>query len=128
MTYPVPRVGEQGGFGINTGYGPLAVGPRWLAYPPYRPFMSNTGRVSPQSLASSVSPSSSPGSGSLMARYAMESSKHLAAGILTLGDMGYKKLSKYYPELLPDGPSSPGRRGGKVAASESENAGWVSIK
>ncbi|KAL3849821.1 hypothetical protein ACJIZ3_011703 [Penstemon smallii] len=128
VTYPVPRVGEQGAFGINAGYGPLAVGPRWLAYPPNRPYMLNMGRVSPKNLASSVIPSTYPGSGSLMARYAMESGKHLASGILTLGDMGYKKLSKYYPELLPDGPSSPGWKPGKLAASESENAGLVVVK
>ncbi|KAI3449575.1 hypothetical protein Pfo_006240 [Paulownia fortunei] len=128
VTYPVPRVGDQGAFGINTGYGPMAVGPRWLAYPPNRPFLLNTGRVSPKSLASSVSPSTSPGSGTTMARYAVESSKHIAAGLLTLGDMGYKKLSKYYPELLPDSPSSPGWKAGKLAASEPENAGVIVVK
>ncbi|KAG8389405.1 hypothetical protein BUALT_Bualt02G0225800 [Buddleja alternifolia] len=128
VTYPVPRVGEQGAFGISTGYGPMAVGPRWLAYSPNRPFLLNTGRVSPKSLASSVSPSTSPSSGSLMARYAVESSKHLAAGLLNLGDMGYKKLLRYYPELLPDGPSSPGWKTGKLAASEPENAGVIAVK
>ncbi|PIN13414.1 WD40 repeat protein [Handroanthus impetiginosus] len=128
VTYPVPRVGEEGGVGVNRGYGPMAVGPRWLAYSPSRPLPLNTGRVSPKSLASSVSPSTSPGNGNVMARYAVESSKHLAAGIITLGDMGYKKLSKYYPDLLPDGASSPGWKIGKLTASEPENAGFVSIK
>ncbi|KAL1558469.1 autophagy-related protein 18g-like [Salvia divinorum] len=129
MTYPVPRVGEQGSSGINTGYGPMALGSRWLAYPPNRPFLLNTGRVSPKSLASSVSPSTSPGSGTIMARYAVESSKHLAAGLLTLGDMGYKKISKYYPELLPESPSgSPGWKPGKLAVSEPENAGVIVVK
>ncbi|GER24789.1 homolog of yeast autophagy 18 (ATG18) G [Striga asiatica] len=128
VTYPVPRVGDQGGFGINTGYGPMSVGSRWLAYPPNRPFLLNTGRVSPKTLASSVSPSTSPGSSSAMARYAVESSRNLAAGLLTLGDIGYKKLSKYYPELLPDSPSSPGWKAGKLAASEPENAGVVVVK
>ncbi|KAK4418216.1 Autophagy-related protein 18g [Sesamum alatum] len=128
VTYPVPRVGEQGSFGINTGYGPMAVGPRWLAYSPNRPFLLNTSRVSPKSLSSSVSPSTYPGSGTMMARYAVESSKHLAAGLLTLGDMGYKKLSKYYPELLPDSPSSPGWKAGQRAAYEPENAGVVAVK
>ncbi|CAA0828144.1 Autophagy-related protein 18g [Striga hermonthica] len=128
VTYPVPRVGDQGGFGINTGYGPMAVGSRWLAYPPNRPFLLNTGRVSPKTLASSVSPSTSPGSSSVMARYAVESSRNLAAGLLTLGDIGYKKLSKYYPELLPDSPSSPGWKAGKLAASEPENAGVIVVK
>ncbi|KAL6564280.1 hypothetical protein OROMI_015730 [Orobanche minor] len=128
ITYPVPHVGDQGGFGINTGYGPMAVGPRWLAYPPNRPFLLNTGRVSLKTVTSGVSPSTSPGSGSMMARYAMESSKHLAAGLFTLGDKGYKKLSKYYPELLPDSPSSPGWKAGKLAASEPENAGVIAVK
>ncbi|KAL8028984.1 hypothetical protein ABFX02_14G198600 [Erythranthe guttata] len=98
VTYPVPRFGEQGAVVVNRGYGPMAVGPRWLAYSPSRPFQSNTGRVSPKSLVSSVSPSTSPGNGTLMARFAVESSKHLAAGILTLGDTGYKKPSNYCPE------------------------------
>ncbi|KAK4482244.1 hypothetical protein RD792_009391 [Penstemon davidsonii] len=118
ITYPVTRVGEQGAFGINTGYGPMAVGSRWLAYSPNHPFLLNMGRVSPKSLASNVHPSTYPGSGSLMARYAVESSKHLAAGIYNLGDKGYKKLSKYYPELLPDGAST----------TDSENAGVVAVK
>ncbi|KAG8370690.1 hypothetical protein BUALT_Bualt13G0009500 [Buddleja alternifolia] len=128
VTYPVPRIGEQGTVGINTGYGPMAVGPRWLAYPPNRPFLLTTSRVNPKNLASSVGPSTYPGSGTLMARYAVESSKHLASGIISLGDMGYKKLSKYYPELLPDGASSPGWKTGKLAASEPENAGLVCVK
>ncbi|XP_047941744.1 autophagy-related protein 18g-like isoform X3 [Salvia hispanica] len=129
LTYPVPRVGEQGSSGINMIYGPMALGSRWLAYPPNRPFLLNTGRVSPKSLASSVSPSTSPGSGTIMARYAVESSKNLAAGLLNLGDMGYKKLSKYYPELLPESPSgSPGWKAGKLAASEPENAGVIVVK
>lgn len=38
-----------------------------------------------------------------MANFAKESTRQLAAGIMTLGDKGYKKLSKYYTELLPDG-------------------------
>ncbi|XP_051141840.1 autophagy-related protein 18g-like isoform X1 [Andrographis paniculata] len=117
-TYPVSRMGEQGVRGINTGYGPMSVGPRWLAYPPNRPFMLNTSRVSPQILASSVSPSTSPASGTMMARYAVEPGKHLANGLLT----GCKKLSKYCPELLPDTTT------GKLPASESEFAGVVAVK
>lgn len=119
ITYPVPRVGEQGAFGVNTGYGPMALGPRWLAYSPNRPFLLNTGRVSPKSLSSSGSPSTSPGSGAMMARA-------IASGLYTLGDMGYKKFSKYCPEMLPDSPSSPGWKAGKLAAAEPENAGVVS--
>ncbi|KAL5548243.1 hypothetical protein UlMin_003474 [Ulmus minor] len=82
------------------GYGPLAVGPRWLAYSGSQVLVSNSGRVSPQHLTPSVS---FPSNGSLVAHYAKESSKQLAVGIVTLGDMGYKTLSKYCSELLPDG-------------------------
>uniref|UniRef100_A0A0E0HEA5 Uncharacterized protein n=2 Tax=Oryza nivara TaxID=4536 RepID=A0A0E0HEA5_ORYNI len=134
LTYPL-----QGAPGINIGYGPMAVGPRWLAYASNSPLLSSTGRLSPQNLTPSpgVSPSTSPSSGSLVARYAMESSKQIAAGIINLGDMGYKTLSKYCQELLPDGSgsplsSSPGRRSGKLPSSvhplEADNAGMVVIK
>lgn len=108
LTYPVPQLGSQGMVGVNIGYGPMAVGPRWLAYASNNPLSSNTSRLSSQSLTPpGVSPSTSPGNGSLMARYAMESSKQLASGLINLGDMGYKTLSKYCQELLPDGSSSP---------------------
>ncbi|KAL5202597.1 hypothetical protein ABZP36_013549 [Zizania latifolia] len=134
LTYPL-----QGAPGVNIGYGPMAVGPRWLAYASNSPLLSSTGRLSPQNLTPSpgVSPSTSPSSGSLVARYAMESSKQIAAGIINLGDMGYKTLSKYCQELLPDGSgsplsSSPGRRSGKLPSSvhplEADNAGMVVIK
>ncbi|KAG9457502.1 hypothetical protein H6P81_002010 [Aristolochia fimbriata] len=137
LTYPLPQGGQ--GMGVNIGYGPMAVGPRWLAYASNNTLMPNTGRLSPQNLTPSpgVSPSTSPGSGSLMARYAMESSKQLAAGIINLGDMGYKTLSKYCQELLPDGSSSPvstnsGWKVGRVTAAahtiDSEHAGMVVIK
>lgn len=86
----------------NIGFGPLAVGPRWMAYSGSQVAISNSGRVSPQHLTASASfPASS--NGSLVAHYAKESSKQLAAGIVTLGDIGYKKLSRYYSELLPEG-------------------------
>lgn len=108
LTYPVPHLGGQGLAGVNVGYGPMAVGPRWLAYSPNSPLSSNTGRLSPQSLTPpGVSPSTSPSSGSLVARYAMESSRQLAAGLINLGDKGYKTLSKYYQEHVPDGSGSP---------------------
>ncbi|XP_008795110.2 autophagy-related protein 18h-like isoform X4 [Phoenix dactylifera] len=133
LTYPL-----QGAAGVNVGYGPMAVGPRWLAYASNNPLLSNTGRLSPQNLTPSpgVSPSTSPGSGSLVARYAMESSKQLAAGILNLGDMGYKTLSKYCQELLPDGSNSPlssnSRRIGRLPStahhSDADNAGMIVIK
>lgn len=121
LTYLVPQLGGQGVTGVNIGYGPMAVGPRWLAYASNNPLLSNTGRLSPQSLSPSpgVSPSTSPGNGNLVARYAMESSKHLAAGLINLGDMGYKTLSKYCHELLPDGSNSP------VSTSSSWKVGRV---
>lgn len=136
LTYPVPQLGGQGFTGVNIGYGPMAVGPRWLAYSSNNPMISNTGRLSPQSLSPSpgVSPSTSPGNGNLVARYAMESSKQLASGLINLGDMGYKTLSKYCHELLPDGSSSPvssstgwkvGR--GPIHSSETDAAGMVSL-
>lgn len=93
LTYPI--VSGCLGFG-GVGYGPLAVGPRWLAYSGTPVVVSDTGRVSPQHL---TSPSLlTPSNGSLVAHYAKESSKQLAAGIVTLGDMGYKKLSRYCSE------------------------------
>nr|XP_016496316.1 PREDICTED: autophagy-related protein 18h-like [Nicotiana tabacum] len=137
LTYPVPQLGGQGVTGVNIGYGPMAVGPRWLAYASNNPLLSNTGRLSPQSLSPSpgVSPSTSPGNGNLVARYAMESSKHLAAGLINLGDMGYKTLSKYCHELLPDGSNSPvstsaSWKVGRVPAHspETDAAGMVVIK
>ncbi|XP_057960858.1 autophagy-related protein 18h isoform X2 [Malania oleifera] len=137
LTYPVPQLGGQGSAGVNIGYGPMAVGSRWLAYASNNPLFSNTGRLSPQSLTPSpgVSPSTSPSSGNLVARYAMESSKQLAAGLINLGDMGYKTLSKYYQDLLPDGSNSPvssnsSWKVGRVTAhsTETETAGMVVIK
>ncbi|KAH0470812.1 hypothetical protein IEQ34_000535 [Dendrobium chrysotoxum] len=133
-TYPL-----QGDVGVNTGYGPVAVGPRWLAYTSNNPLLSNTGRLSPQNLTPSpgVSPSTSPGSSSLVARYAMESSKQLAAGILNLSDMGYKTFSKYYQEFVHDGSNSSslssltwrnGRLPPAAHASEADNAGMVVVK
>ncbi|KAL2634216.1 hypothetical protein R1flu_005695 [Riccia fluitans] len=106
LTYPTPLNGPGA---TNLGFGALAVGPRWLAYAANQPIAPITGRVSPQHLTPSpgVSPSTSPHNASLVAHYAKESSKHIAAGIVTLGDMGYKTLSRYYSELMPDGPNSP---------------------
>ncbi|KAH9299185.1 hypothetical protein KI387_030867, partial [Taxus chinensis] len=109
LTYPIPQ-GGQGPLGVNIGYGPMDVGPRWLAYAANHAVVQNTGRVSPQHLTPSpgASPSTSPANGSLVAHYAKESSKQIAAGIVTIGDMGYKKLTRYCSELLPDDASSPG--------------------
>ncbi|KAG8649700.1 hypothetical protein MANES_08G124500v8 [Manihot esculenta] len=137
LTYPVPQLGGQGMNGVNIGYGPMAVGPRWLAYASDNPLVSNTGRLSPQNLTPplGVSPSSSPGSGSLMARYAMESSKQIAAGLINLGDMSYKTLSRYYQDFIPDGSNSPvysnsSWKGGRGAthSAETDNAGVVVVK
>ncbi|XWS42429.1 hypothetical protein CRYUN_Cryun16bG0013500 [Craigia yunnanensis] len=137
LTYPVPQAGGQGMVGTNIGYGPMAVGPRWLAYASNNPLQSNTGRLSPQNLTPSpgVSPSTSPSSGSLVARYAMESSKQLATGLINLGDMGYKTLSRYYQDLIPDGSGSPvsSNSGWKVGlgalhSAETDIAGTVVVK
>ncbi|KAL6989611.1 hypothetical protein U1Q18_015362 [Sarracenia purpurea var. burkii] len=137
LTYPVPQLVGPGLVGVNIGYGPMAVGPRWLAYASNNPLSSNTGRLSPQSLSPSpgVSPSTSPGSGSLVARYAVESSKQLAAGLMNLGDMSYKTFTKYYHELLPDGSNSPvssnlGWKVGRAAMQsvETDTAGTIVIR
>ncbi|RWW50259.1 hypothetical protein BHE74_00043502 [Ensete ventricosum] len=133
LTYPL-----QGAPGVNIGYGPMAVGSRWLAYASDNPLVPNSGHLSPQNLTPSpgVSPSTSPSSGNLVARYAMESSKTLAAGFRNLGDMGYKTWSKYCQEIIPDGCSSPlpsnlSRRSGRHPPtshpSESDNAGMVVV-
>ncbi|XP_057512829.1 autophagy-related protein 18h-like [Actinidia eriantha] len=137
LTYPVPQLVSPGLVGVNIGYGPMAVGPRWLAYASNNPMSSNTGRLSPQSLSPSpgVSPSTSPGNGSLVARYAMESSKQLASGLMNLGDKGYKTFTKYYHDLLPDGSNSPmssnsGWKVGRAAtqSTETDTAGMVVIR
>ncbi|XP_022940185.1 autophagy-related protein 18f-like isoform X1 [Cucurbita moschata] len=92
--------------GGGIGYGPLALGSRWLAYSGSPITASNVGRVTPQHLKPSASLSHSSLNGSLVAHYAKESSKQLAAGLVTIGDKGIKKLSRYYSELLPDSNNS----------------------
>ncbi|KAE8685501.1 Autophagy-related protein 18g [Hibiscus syriacus] len=135
LTYPVPQLVGQGAVGVNVGFGPMAVGPRWLAYASSNPLVSNTGRLSSQNITPSpgVSPSTSPGGSSLVARYAMESSKHLATGLISLGDMGYRTLSKCCQELLPDGSNSPVSQNsvwkvGRLAGTDMDNAGMVVVK
>lgn len=94
------------GFG-STGVGPLALGPRWMAYSGSPVTISNSGHVDPQQLTPSASfPSLAP-HGSLIAHYAKESTKQLAAGIVILGDIGYKKLARCYSDLSPDSNCSP---------------------
>ncbi|KAL6614356.1 hypothetical protein ACP70R_036626 [Stipagrostis hirtigluma subsp. patula] len=119
-----------------SGYGPLGLGPRWIAYSGIPVPVPDTGRVSPQllSLSPFVPP---PGSnGSVVAYYAKESSKQLAAGIVTLGDVGYKKLSKYCSDFIPNGNGtikqrnsgykSNGTRNGHLI--DSEFAGMVIVR
>jgi len=130
LTNPIVT-GYPGSGGI--GYGPLAVGPRWLAYSGSPIVVSNSGRVSPQHLMPSASFPGFPSNGSFVAHYAKESSKQLAVGIVNLGDMGYKKLSRYCSELLPDGNTSlqsgnPGWKGNGtviVSSTDAENVGMV---
>lgn len=97
ITNPVPT-----GSG-NIGVGPLAVGPRWMAYSGSQVAIASARRVSPQHVTPSPSFPSHSSNGSLVGHLALESSKQLAAGIVTLGDMGYKTLSRYYSELYPEG-------------------------
>lgn len=133
LTNPI-GMGYPGSGGI--GYGPLAVGPRWLAYSGSPVVASSSGRVSPQHLTPSASFSGYNSNGSLVAHYAKESSKQLAAGIVTLGDMGYKKLSRYYSELRPDNygslqSGSPGWKGNGTANghfSDADNVGMVVVR
>ncbi|XP_022150194.1 autophagy-related protein 18g isoform X3 [Momordica charantia] len=75
LTSPVPELSGQGTTGINVGYGPMAVGPRWLAYPAVGPLPSTIVQLSPQSLCLSpgVNSSSFPGSDRSMAYYAVTS-------------------------------------------------------
>lgn len=126
ITYPSPPPGPNG---LSLGFGPMAVGSRWLAYAPNQPLLSNTGRVSPQHLSPSpgVSPSTSPANGSLVAYYAKESGKQFAAGIVTLGDMGYKAFSKYCTDGLgsPE-PGSPLQRSN--CNVHAEHAGTVHVR
>ncbi|KAL6553426.1 hypothetical protein OROGR_007268 [Orobanche gracilis] len=97
-----PIITGSNGIG-NIGVGPIAVGTRWMAYSGSQVAISNSRCVSPQHLTPSPSFPGHASNGTLVAHYARESSNHLAAGIVTLGDMGYKKLARYYSGLLPEG-------------------------
>ncbi|XP_058072716.1 autophagy-related protein 18f-like isoform X2 [Magnolia sinica] len=133
LTYPIVS-GCVGCGGI--GYGPLAMGPRWLAYTGTPVAVPNMGRVSPQHLAPTPGLFTSPSNGRLVAHYAKESSKQLAAGMVNLGDMGYKKLSRYCSELLPERNNSIRSRSHSFKTNgpinghlaNAENAGMVIIR
>ncbi|GAB4846219.1 hypothetical protein Ancab_025215 [Ancistrocladus abbreviatus] len=120
----------------SIGYGPLAIGPRWLAYSGSAVAVSTSGCVTPQHLMPSASSPGATSNASLVAHYAKESSKQLAAGIVTLGDMGYKKLSRYYSELRPDPKhstksGSPGWKSNGIANGNSldaDNVGMVIVR
>ena len=128
LTNPIVT-GCPGSGGI--GYGPLAVGPRWLAYSGSLVVGSNCGRVSPQHLTPSASFPGFSSNGSLVAHYAKESSKQLATGIVTLGDRGYKKLSRYLPDSYNSMQSgSPGQKGNGTVNGhllDADNIGMVHI-
>ncbi|KAH9651363.1 BCAS3 domain-containing protein [Citrus sinensis] len=135
LTNPIV-MGHPSAGGIGIGYGPLAVGPRWLAYSGSPVVVSNDGRVNPQHLMQSRSFSGFASNGSRVAHYAKESSKHLAAGIVNLGDLGYKKLSQYCSEFLPDSQNSlqsaipGGKSNGTVNGHfpDAENVGMVIVR
>lgn len=90
-----PIVSGSLGSGLDIGYGPLAVGPRWLAYSGIPVVDPQIGFVLPKQFTTSGLASN----GSFVSHYAKESSKHIASGIVTLGDMGYKKFSRYCSDL-----------------------------
>ncbi|MBA0606609.1 hypothetical protein Godav_019051 [Gossypium davidsonii] len=129
LTNPIVS-GFPGSGGI--GYGPLAVGPRWLAYSGSPVPGSDCGRVSPQHLTPSASFPGFSSNGSLVAHYAKESSKQLASGIVTLGDMGYKKLSRYLPDsynyLQSGGPGWKGNGTVNGHLVDVDNVGMVIVR
>ncbi|KAJ0966094.1 hypothetical protein J5N97_027232 [Dioscorea zingiberensis] len=133
LTFPI----VPGSLGVSSiGYGPLAVGSRWLAYSGNPVAVSDTLRVPPQDVNPTTGLPASLPNGSLMAHYAKESSKQLAAGIVILGDLGYKKLSKYYSDLTSDGNNSlkqgnpTSRTGGAINGNfpDAENIGMVIVR
>ena len=66
--------------------GPLALGPRWLAYAAAEAPSHGAGRAAPQRLSASSSPggagSAGSGSAALLSHYARVGGKHLAAGVM----------------------------------------------
>ncbi|KAJ0261657.1 BCAS3 domain-containing protein [Hirschfeldia incana] len=107
---------------LGVGYGPLAVGPRWIAYSGSRVADSSSTLFNPELITLSSSPS--------VAQFARESSRQIASGIVTLGDKGYKSFSRYCSEVLPN-PYIPGLKGIGVANDnvvDEDSIGMVIIK
>ncbi|CAN6968830.1 unnamed protein product [Brassica oleracea var. botrytis] len=107
---------------LGVGYGPLAVGPRWMAYSGSRVADSTSTLFNPELITLSSSPS--------VAQFARESSRQIASGIVTLGDKGYKSFSRYCSEVLPN-PYIPGLKGIGVANDnvvDADSVGMVIIK
>nr|VDC87955.1 unnamed protein product [Brassica oleracea] len=107
---------------LGVGYGPLAVGPRWIAYSGSRVADSTSTLFNPELITLSSSPS--------VAQFARESSRQIASGIVTLGDKGYKSFSRYCSEVLPN-PYIPGLKGIGVANDnvvDADSVGMVIIK
>lgn len=84
---------------LGVGYGPLAVGPRWIAYSGSRIANSSSAVFSSELFSQSSSPS--------VAQLARESSKQLASGIVNLGDKGYRSFTQYCSDVVPN-PYIPG--------------------
>ncbi|EOA12943.1 hypothetical protein CARUB_v10025923mg [Capsella rubella] len=107
---------------LGVGYGPLAVGPRWIAYSASRIANSGSAVFTSDLLSLSSSPS--------IAQLARESSKQLASGIVNLGDRGIRSLSRYCSEVLPN-PYIPGLKSIGVAnenVPDADSIGMVIIK
>ncbi|CAH8363466.1 unnamed protein product [Eruca vesicaria subsp. sativa] len=107
---------------LGVGYGPLAVGPRWIAYSGRRVADSSSTPFNPEI----ITLSSSPG----VAEFARESGRQIASRIGTLGDKGVKSFSRYCSEVLPN-PYIPGLKGigvGNDNVVDADNVGMVIIK
>ncbi|KAL1206510.1 Autophagy-related protein 18f [Cardamine amara subsp. amara] len=107
---------------LGVGYGPLAVGPRWIAYSGSRIANKSSAVFTSELLSQSSSPS--------VAQFARDSSKQLASGIvnlgINLGDKGYRSLSKYCSEVLPN-PFIPGFKGIGVANENEPDADSIGM-
>ncbi|KAJ8476810.1 hypothetical protein OPV22_020537 [Ensete ventricosum] len=76
LTYPL-----RGTAGVNIGYGPMAVGPRWLAYASNNPLVPSTGRLSPQNLTPSSSELLPDGSSSPLSPHSNRSGRFPPTGL-----------------------------------------------